>query len=191
MFAAAVIAAVLACGQATPPTTVSATTAAALEKERLEREEFDRAEVRRLQKLKAELEAASGEGELEGGIRRTPAPDAPSLAIQLVKMIFTLGAVCLLAYLLLGKLLPKLLRIEPPVAQRRIMQVIDRLPIDQRRSIIVMRIGDQYFLVGASEGGIHLISKLDSDEIDHTLATQQVEKPTLGRLASLLARKRE
>lgn len=187
MLSAVVIAAVLALGQ---PSAGSSTTAQAL----AEQQAYEKAEALRLERLREELEREAGEaGALAERPRdRVPPPDTSSLWLSLVKMVFTLGAVCLLAYLLLGKLLPKLLRIEPPVAQRRIMQVIDRLPIDQRRSILVLRIGDQYFLVGASEGGIHLISKLDADEIVATLAAQDVEKaPSLGKLASLLSRKRE
>src|SRR5688572_18469800 len=63
--------------------------------------------------------------------------DLPSLAYTFFKMVVTLGAVCLLAYLSLGKLLPKLLRVQAPIASRRILQVVDRLPIDQRRSIMI------------------------------------------------------
>jgi flagellar protein FliO/FliZ len=69
------------------------------------------------------------------------------------------------------------------------VQVIDRLPIDQRRSIMVLKIGEHFFLVGASEGGINLISKLETEEIAEALAAQQVEKPALGRLATMLSRK--
>jgi flagellar protein FliO/FliZ len=189
MFGAVVLTAIMVVAQVGPP--VESSTAA---QARAEQEAYERAEQLRLRRLAEELERESGAaGALDAdSLRDQPARgETPSLLVQLVKMVFTLGAVCLLAYLLLGKLLPKLLRIEPPVAQRRIMQVIDRLPLDQRRSILVLRIGDQYFLVGASEGGIHLISKLDADEIIGTLAAQDVEKPSLGKLASLLSRKRE
>jgi flagellar biogenesis protein FliO len=147
------------------------------------------AEQQRLEKLREELEAVEqrdfGNVEEPDGRRSTP----KSLGTQLVNTVIALGAVVLLAYLLLGKALPKLMRIEPPVANRKVMQVIDRLPLDQRRSILVVRIGEQYFLVGASEGGINLIAKLEADEVAAALATQEAEKPTLGRLATMLSRK--
>ena len=117
--------------------------------------------------------------------------DLPSLGYMFFKMLLVLGAVCLLAYLSLGKLLPKLLRIQPPTANRKILQVVDRLPIDQRRSIMIVRTGEEaYFLVGVTDQGINLLSRLDSDELDPALAVEDQEPPKLGKLAqSLLGRK--
>jgi flagellar biogenesis protein FliO len=117
---------------------------------------------------------------------QTPSAEPKSLFQAIVQMVFVLGAICLLAYLVLGKMLPKLMRIEQPVAQRRIVSVIDRLPLDQRRSILVMRIGGLYFLVGVTEHGISLISRLDSDDVETALASAEAPRPTLGRLAGAL-----
>ena len=114
--------------------------------------------------------------------------DLPSLSYMFFKMVLTLGAVCLLVYLSLGKLLPKLMRVQAPIASRRILQVVDRLPIDQRRSIMIIKSGEElYYLVGVSENGINLLSRIDSDEIDSALATATVpEPPRLGRFAQAL-----
>lgn len=121
------------------------------------------------------------------------AQDLPSLGFAFFKMLLVLGAVCLLAYLSLGKLLPRLMRIQQPIAGRRIMQVVDRLPIDQRRSIMIIKTGqDLYYMVGVTEQGITLLSRLDADDVDTALETATVEPPKLGRLAStLLGRSRE
>jgi flagellar biogenesis protein FliO len=114
--------------------------------------------------------------------------ELPSLGYALFKMMVTLGAVCLLAYLSLGKLLPKLMRVQAPIAGRRILQVVDRLPIDTRRSIMIIKTGeDLYYLVGVTEHGINLLSRLDSDDVDAALATaQSPEPPSLGRFAQVL-----
>jgi flagellar biogenesis protein FliO len=114
--------------------------------------------------------------------------DAPSLAYTFFKMLVTLGAVCLLAYLSLGKLLPKLLRVPPPIAGHRILQVVDRLPIDQRRSIMIIKTGqDLYYLVGVTDHGINLLSRLDADDVDSALASlPSVDPPRLGRFAQAL-----
>jgi flagellar biogenesis protein FliO len=109
-----------------------------------------------------------------------------SLVGALVQMVLVLGAICLLAYLVLGKMLPKLLRIEPPTAQKRILTVVDRLPVDQRRSIVVLKIGGLYFLVGITEQGISLISRLDGDDVEHALEDAEIPKPTLSRIAGVL-----
>lgn len=106
-----------------------------------------------------------------------------SLAGAVLQMILVLGAVCLLAYLILGKLLPRLLRIEPPAGQRKLLQVIDRLSVDQRRSIVVIKVGADYFLVGIADGGISLLSRLDPDDVAGALATSELSRPKLGLLA--------
>jgi flagellar protein FliO/FliZ len=103
-------------------------------------------------------------------------------------MMLTLGAVCLLAYLSLGKLLPRLMRVQQPIAGRNILQVVDRLPIDQRRSIMIIKTGEElYYLVGVTDHGINLLSRLDADDIDTALATAVTpEPPRLGRFAQAL-----
>lgn len=155
-------------------------------------------ELRREEELKAQYDRINGEEglptERDDSVRKTSSPtDTSDVGWGAVRAFFALGAVVLLAYLLLGKGLPKLLKIEQPVAQRRIMQVIDRLPIDQRRSMMVVRIQDEYFLVGSTESTINLISKLDGEGVGAALeiaqARMEAEKPSLGRLASLLSRK--
>ena len=118
-----------------------------------------------------------------------PNNDAPSLAYTFFKMLITLGAVCLLAYLSLGKLLPKLMRVQAPIASHRILQVVDRLPIDQRRSIMIIKTGEAlYYLVGVTDHGINLLSRIDADDIDAALASAPSEQPprSLGRFAQAL-----
>ena len=131
-----------------PPST--STTAIAAEEERRAAEE----EARRLERLKREYERIAAEPAADGA--KETARSERSFFGAFVQMVFVLGAVCMLAYLVLGKMLPKLMRIEPPVALaqgRRVMQVIDRMPLDQRRSILLLRIGTAHYLVGASDQG--------------------------------------
>ena len=110
------------------------------------------------------------------------------LGALLLQMIAVLGAVCLLAYLLLGKLLPRLLKVPMPSAKQRILDIVDRLAIDQRRSIMIIRTGELYFLVGVTEQGINLLSRLDADDVDKALqdARTTADKPRFGRLADAL-----
>jgi flagellar biogenesis protein FliO len=158
---------------------------------KLELERQQEAERRRLEAIAREYERIS-ETPPEAFDREPGAslPRERTLLGAIVQTVFVLGAVVLLAYLTLGKLLPRLMRIEQPVAQRRIMQVIDRLPLDQRRAIMVIRIGELYYLVGASENGINLISRLDGDDVEDALqSATHVSPPTLGKLASVLSKK--
>jgi flagellar biogenesis protein FliO len=137
------------------------------------------------QAAKKRLESVDVDPDL--GVNTQP-DDAPSLGFAFFKMVVTLGAVCLLAYLSLGKLLPKLLKVQAPIASRRILHVVDRLPIDHRRSIMIIKTGEElYYLVGVTEHGINLLSRIDSDDIDTALATAvSPEPPRLGRFTQAL-----
>lgn len=145
--------------------------------------EAKRAQLEAIESWTPNADAAAGEKK----------EDLPSLGFAFFKMILVLGAVCLLAYLSLGKLLPRLMRVQQPIAGRRIMHVVDRLPIDQRRSIMIIKTGEElYFMVGVTEQGITLLSRLDADDVDNALETATVEPPKLGRLAgALLGRSHE
>ena len=142
--------------------------------------EKDNAEVRR---LAAENPGGLGLDDEDRG--EAPA-DAPSLVGTLIQMIGVLGTVCLLAYLVLGKLLPRLLRVPNPSGRTKIMRVVDRLPIDQRRSILIIEVGDQYFMVGASEGNISLISRVEADTIAQATPPSTGTPAGLGRFAEAL-----
>ena len=115
--------------------------------------------------------------------------DAVSLWPTFVRTVVMLTAVCLLAYLLLGKLLPKILQIEPPSANRRLMKVVDRLALDQKRSIMIIQLGDEFFMVGAAEQNITLMSKLDAEHVERLLAESDGPNPALTRLSDLLGRR--
>ncbi|MCB9648049.1 MAG: flagellar biosynthetic protein FliO [Deltaproteobacteria bacterium] len=143
------------------------------------------------------LEAENAEvirlaADYDGDLAAVGGPDqdereAPSMGGALVQMFFVLGAVIILVYLLLGKLLPKVLKIPMPGQQPRMMRVVDRLPIDQRRSILVVAVGDDYFMVGASEGGINLISRLDAQSVQQAAGAAQPSGPSgLSRFAEAL-----
>jgi flagellar protein FliO/FliZ len=119
--------------------------------------------------------------------------DLGDMGMALLQMLLMLGLVCLLAYFLLGKALPRLMRVQQPTAPRQMLEVVDRLPLDQRRSIMVIKLGDRYFLVGATEAGISLLSRLESDEIEDALAAADArrEATSLSRFAgNLLGRAR-
>jgi flagellar protein FliO/FliZ len=113
--------------------------------------------------------------------------EAPSMAGAVLQMIFVLGAVCLLAYLLLGKVMPRLLRMPMPGQRSRLMRVVERLPVDQRRSILLVAVGEEYFLVGASEGGLHLISRMDAERIRRDGAGAPAEPAGLSRFAEAVS----
>ena len=121
-----------------------------------------------------------------------PANDSlPGLTGALLQMVIVLGAVCILAYLLVGKVLPRLMRVQMPTASRRILKVVDRVPIDQRGSILIVSVGDAYYLVGASQAGIHLLSRLEPDVVTAALEDPTGHTPKLSKWAEALLAKRQ
>lgn len=93
----------------------------------------------------------------------SPSADRDYIA-SLLRTMLALAAVCGLAYLLLGKLLPKLMKIAPANATG-IISVVDRLPLDQRRAVYVIRAGQSYFLVGITDQGMTMLSRLDESDV--------------------------
>lgn len=169
------------CGQApatqaapaeTPVAAKTASKAAALTPEDLARQRAN-AEVIRL----AELQER---GEETGS---TAQQDLGSLLGALFKMLAVLGVICLLAYFLLGKVLPRLMRVPMPTASQKLLTVVDRLPIDQKRTLLVVAVGEQHFLVGAADAGINLISRLDDETV--RIALQNVPAASSGPLSVL------
>ena len=109
--------------------------------------------------------------------------DGANLATKLVQIIISTVITCLLAYLILGKLLPKILQIAPggqrgltAAASPGLITIIDRLAIDARRSVCVVKVNDEHFLVGMTEQSMTMLSKLDLSEIE----SEQIAKETQG-----------
>ena len=78
-----------------------------------------------------------------------------------VQTILALGFVCLLAYLALRVVLP---RLNLATAGKSMVTVVDRTPLDQRRSLYVIEVTGRWLLIAVSEGGVQLISELDADK---------------------------
>lgn len=93
-------------------------------------------------------------------------PDA--LGVQLIKTLLMLGLVVALIYLVLNFGLRRLMGIKSGALGGRsgVVDVIERVPLEQRRTLFVLKAAGEYLLVGTSEGGMTLISKLDTAEVE-------------------------
>lgn len=78
---------------------------------------------------------------------------------MLLRMIGVLAAVCGLAWVLLRWGLKRLSPYQPESAGR--LEVVEQLPVGSKRSLMVVRAGREYWLVGASESGLEQIGRLD------------------------------
>lgn len=77
--------------------------------------------------------------------------------------ILALGFVCLLAWVVLRVVLPRLIVVG---RGKSMVKVIDRTPLDQRRSLYVVEVTGRWMLIASSEGGVQLISELDAEKAE-------------------------
>lgn len=150
------------------------------------------AEQRRLERVRAELEAAGPDSPTNTGQQGMP----KSYVAQLIQTVLMLAATCALAYLLLGKLLPKLLgmttagrRAMIATPARGVLSVVDRLPLDPRRALLVVKVGDEHFLIGVAEQSMTLLARLDDSSFAAADAQPEGGGKLLGSFARLLERR--
>lgn len=93
-----------------------------------------------------------------------------NLGWTLVRTALVLGVVVSLIYLTLNIGLRKLLGIKPPTSHG-LVTVLERVPLDQKRSLFLVRAGSEVLLLGGSDTSLQLITKLDPVEV--ALAKQQ------------------
>ena len=98
----------------------------------------------------------------------------------LVETFLTLVVVCFLAFAVLWGAR----RLGVARASGSI-KLVGQLPLDQRRSIYLVRIGEQVIVVGASEGGLSKLGEMPAS------AVPQEPEPKPLRFADVLARMRQ
>lgn len=92
---------------------------------------------------------------------------------SLVRTFVVLGLVVALAWLTLNVGLRKLMGIGPAAGRRGIISVLERVPLDQKRTLYVVRAGDEVLLIGASDLSVNFLSKLDPKVVE-----EAAQKPT-------------
>ncbi|WP_245767525.1 flagellar biosynthetic protein FliO [Stigmatella erecta] len=99
-------------------------------------------------------------------------PEEPeSMGWTLVRTLLLLAAVVASIYLTLNVGLRRLMGLQGvPVGRPSVVAVLERLPLDQRRTLFVLKAADEYLLVGGGEGGLQLLSKLDAAAVERIRA---------------------
>ncbi|MBS2032221.1 MAG: flagellar biosynthetic protein FliO [Deltaproteobacteria bacterium] len=103
----------------------------------------------------------------------------------LFKTLVVLGVVVSVIYLTLNVGARKLLKLGPQA--NALVKVIDRVPLDPKKSLYVLQVGGEFLLVGASEQGLNLISKLDGESVQKLLAERLAAQPSSNFLERLNA----
>lgn len=89
-----------------------------------------------------------------------------SLISQIGTVIFTLAGIALILYLayISTKFLGRRMNIKTGGSRK--LQIIDSVSVGKDKSVMIVRAGEKTFLIGAAQGGINLISELDSSEFE-------------------------
>lgn len=88
---------------------------------------------------------------------------------MLLRMVVVLGAVCALAYGLLRFGLRRFVHSSGEQARR--LEVIERVGVAPKQSLLVVRAGRKFWLIGSSEAGLSALGRLE--EADWAVAEGQ------------------
>jgi flagellar protein FliO/FliZ len=115
--------------------------------------------------------------------------DSGTLLGAVVRMVVALGIVMALIYITLNYGLRRFLGMRAPVG-RELLSVLERVPLDSKRSLLVVKAAGEYLLVGAADGGLSLLSKLDAETVERLRRERQQPPPATSPLwLKLLSRK--
>ncbi|AKF80756.1 hypothetical protein MFU01_38590 [Myxococcus fulvus] len=94
-----------------------------------------------------------------------------SMGWMLVRTLMVLGAVVASIYLTLNVGLRRLMGLQSASPGRQtVVSVVERLPLDPKRALFVVKAADEYLLVGGGEAGLQLLSKLDAEAVERIRA---------------------
>lgn len=112
-----------------------------------------------------------------------------NLGWMLARTLIVLTMVIALAWLTLNVGLRRLLGIRR-MGGTSMVTVLERVPLDQKRSLFVVEAGGEVLLLGGGEGNLSLIAKLDRAELEKVRAPSQPGSAQLSPfLKKLLGRK--
>ena len=121
------------------------------------------------------------------------APEEPeSLGWMLMRTVLLFGLVVLSIYLTLNVGLRRLMGLQGvPMGRPSVVSVVERVALDQRRTLFVLKAADEYLLVGGGESGLQLLSKLDTESVERIRAERPPAPvvPLSPFLQKLLARR--
>ena len=89
-----------------------------------------------------------------------PVMPAAEYAFMLLKLVAILAGICGLAWLSLRWLLPKFYGSTSPAGTRHI-QVIEHHRLDPHRGLLLVKVGEETFLLSASEREIRFLARLE------------------------------
>ncbi len=114
-----------------------------------------------------------------------------SVGFMLFRTLVVLGMVVMIAYVSLNWGLRKVLGLKPVSGGGggSVLEVVERVPLDQRHALFVVKAAGEYLLVGGADSSLGLISKLDTAEVEKLRAVKPQPLQLSPFLQKLLTRK--
>jgi flagellar biogenesis protein FliO len=112
-----------------------------------------------------------------------------SLGWTLFRTLVVLAMVVMLAYLTLNVGLRRLLGIKSIASGQAVVEVLERVPLDQKRALFVVKAAGEVLLIGGSDNSLELITRLDAAEVQRLRAKEAPGLQMSPFLQKLLGRK--
>ncbi len=90
-----------------------------------------------------------------------------TLFLMVLKMCLMLGAICLLAFVTLRYVLPRLAGL--PTSAVRIMKVVARFPLEPHKSLYIVEVTGKHLLLGVTQERIEVLSELNAEAVQQAL----------------------
>jgi flagellar biosynthetic protein FliO len=102
--------------------------------------------------------------------------------LEYLKLVLVLGLILALAFVVLRVVLPRVTGVR--TLGPGVIEVAARYPLEPKKNLYVIRVGEDYFLVGTTESGMHYLTTLAPGHIEAALAKTDV--PPQREFASLI-----
>lgn len=123
----------------------------------------------------------------------TAPPPAEDLGLgwTLIRTMVVLGIVIMAIYITLNFGLRRLMGVAAVPRGQAMVQVLERIPLDQKRAMFVVKAGGEYLLIGGADGALQLISKLDAKEVEKSQAQRPPPPLALSPFLQKLLKRRD
>lgn len=106
------------------------------------------------------------------GVEQIPSVHTPFL--EYLEVLFVLAGVLLVAYAALRFGLPRFFGMNVP--KNGPIQTVARYPLEPRKTLYLVNVGSQMFLVGTSENQVHYLTPITPENAAEILAAQTRER---------------
>lgn len=100
-------------------------------------------------------------------------PEEINFGALILRMIIFLGIILVIIFFVLKKVLPAVM---PGVRYKtKNIHILERVALDQRKSLIIAEIQDKVYLLGCSDGQINILTELDRDKLQEQTDTGTIK----------------